>query len=73
MLKAECTTPAEVVDLFARTFFSVSLTDDQKLLLADQLARELGGEDVAAAATYMEEPLRKLLHSMLSLPEYQLG
>ena len=37
------------------------------------LAEELGTEDLLAAQSYMEEPLRKVLHLMLSLPEYQLG
>jgi len=73
VMQAECTSPLEVVDLFARSFFRVALTDDQKFRLAEQLALELGGTDLSQAATYLEEPLRKLLHTMLSLPEYQLG
>jgi uncharacterized protein (DUF1800 family) len=73
VLQSECATPLEVVDLFADAFFRVALTDSQKVDLARQLALELGSDDVAAAASYLEEPLRKLLHTMLSLPEYQLG
>ena len=41
--------------------------------LAEFLAIELGTNDIRAAHTFLEEPLRTLLHLMLSLPEYQLG
>jgi hypothetical protein len=73
VLQAECTTPLEVVDFLSETFFSVALTDEQKFELAQQLAMDLGGDDIVQAASYLEEPMRKLLHMMLSLPEYQLG
>jgi hypothetical protein len=73
VLQAECTTPLEVVDLFAQAFFSVALTHEQMSEFSLQLAAELGTEDIVYAASYLEEPLRKLLHAMLSLPEYQLG
>ena len=73
VLQAECATPLEVVELFAQSFFSVALSHEQISALSLQLAAELGTEDIAQAATYLEEPLRKLLHTMLSLPEYQLG
>lgn len=73
VLQAEITTPLEVVDLFAQAFFSVPLDDEQKFQFAEQLALELGGTDLNQAQTYLEEPLRRLLHRMLSLPEYQLG
>ena len=42
-------------------------------MLADAFERELGTKDVLSARTYLEEPLRVLLHLMLSRPEYQLG
>ncbi len=73
VVQAECTTPLEVVDLFAQAFFSVALPDEQKFQFAEQLALDLGGTDLGQASSYLEEPLRRLLHSMLSLPEYQLG
>jgi len=37
------------------------------------LESELGTSDLAAASTFLEEPLRSTLHLILSLPEYQLG
>jgi hypothetical protein len=43
----------------------------QKLIVF--LNRELGTADVAVARTYMEQPLRLLLHLIMSQPEYQLA
>jgi hypothetical protein len=69
----ELATPAAVVDFFAARFLSVPLdaTTRQKLIAA--FTADLGTSDVLAAATYMEDPLRVLLHMLLSRPEYQLG
>ena len=36
------------------------------------LDRELGTNDISVAQTYMEEPLRLVLHLIMSQPEYQL-
>ena len=73
VMKAELGTPAEVVDYFSTRFLSVALDDEIERLLADLLERELGTSDVFSAGTYMEEPLRVLLHLIMSRPEYQLG
>jgi len=73
VLKAELATPLAVVDHFAHRFLSVPLTEDTRRLLAAAFERELGSADVLANATSLEEPLRVLLHLVLSRPEYQLG
>lgn len=73
VLQAECATPMQVVRFFADEFFRVRLTESTELELANFLTGELGSEDIALSTSYLEEPLRKLLHQMLSLPEYQLG
>ncbi len=73
VLDADLATPREVVDYFARRFFSVPIHEDTVVRLAEFLAIELGTDDIPAADTFLEEPLRTLLHLMLSLPEYQLG
>jgi hypothetical protein len=41
--------------------------------LVQFLTHELGTDQVIGAETYMEDPLRVLLHVIMSLPEYQLG
>ncbi|MDG2276647.1 MAG: DUF1800 domain-containing protein, partial [Pseudomonadales bacterium] len=69
----ELGTPEQVVDNLAARFFSVTLSADTKEALAAYLVAELGSTDVLSSLSFAEEALRKLLHRMLSLPEYQLG
>lgn len=69
----ELGTPDQVVAQLAAHYFAVSLSDETLNALAAFLTEELGTKDVLNALSYAEEPLRKLLHRMLSLPEYQLG
>jgi hypothetical protein len=66
-------TPAAVVDYFADRFLSVALDSATRQKMIDAFTADLGTSDVLAAATYMEDPLRVLLHMLLSRPEYQLG
>jgi len=73
VLEADCATPEDVVEYFERRFFSVPLEPGDRARLAAYLAKQLGTEDVVAATSYLEEPLRHLVHLLLSLPEYQLG
>ena len=73
VVAAELTTPRQVVDYYQSKFFSVRLPESVQLAMVEFLVRELGTEDIQAAGSYLEEPLRKLLHQMLSRPEYQLG
>jgi hypothetical protein len=42
-------------------------------MLIDFLDRELGTSDIALADSYLEDPLRLLVHLIMSQPEYQLG
>ncbi len=73
VLNQELKTPRAVVDYFAARFLSVPLTETTRQQLAATFQQELGSADVLASATVLEEPLRVLLHLMLSRPEYQLG
>ena len=72
-MSAEVETPEEVIALFHGLFFEVSLEQEVLDQLVDFLEQEIGGSDLRSSDGFLEEPLRKLLHSMLSLPEYQLG
>lgn len=69
----ELATPAAVVDYFVQRFLAVPLDGATRQALIDGFAAELGTSDVLAASTYLEDPLRVLLHLVLSRPEYQLG
>jgi len=66
-------TTAEVVDYFLGRLLSVPLDAGDRRRLIDFLDGELGTGQVAAAETYLEEPLRMLVHLIMSAPEYQLG
>ena len=73
VLQHELTTVAQVIDYWESLFFSVALNPEVKADLVRTLRSELGTDNLIDAQSYMEEPLRKVLHQMLSLPEYQLG
>ena len=66
-------TAEQVIHHWQAQFFHVILDENTTKALVARLISELGTDDLHAAATYAEEPLRKVLHLMLSLPEYQLG
>jgi uncharacterized protein (DUF1800 family) len=71
--EARCKTAQEAVDVLLGRFLSVPVSTAQRQRLASFLANELGTSDVVRAASYLEEPLRNLLHLILSMPDYQLG
>jgi hypothetical protein len=73
VLQAGLTTPEEIVEHFVSRFMTVIPDTATQAELARFLEGQLGTPDIAAAATYLEEPLRVLLHLLLSLPEYQIG
>ncbi len=63
----------EVIDYLAGRFLSVTPDEATVRRLSELLAYELGTDDIETAQTWLEEPLRTVLHALLSLPEYQLG
>ena len=73
VIQAGLETPRQVVDFFAARYFSVQPDNETLDELARFLESELGTNDITGAASYMEESLRLLLHTLLSQPEYQLG
>jgi len=66
------TVPA-VVDYFQKRLLRVPLVKDHRNALIAFLSGELGTEDIATALSYLEEPLRMLVHLIMSAPEYQLS
>ena len=73
VLTAELATTTEVVDAFLRRFLRAPLEPGARHAMIAFLDAELGTSDIVAAESYLEEPLRKLLHLIMSTPEYQLG
>lgn len=63
----------DVVEYFWQRFMRVDMNAGTYQMLVEFIDNELGTSDINVAKTYMEEPLRMLLHLILSQPEYQLG
>ena len=63
----------QVVDYLIHRFMRVPPSDATRRKLVAFLDKELGTADISVAQTYMEEPLRLLLHLIMSQPEYQLS
>jgi hypothetical protein len=62
----------QVVDYLIRRFMCVPPADATRQKLSAFLNKELGTADISAAQTYLEQPLRLVLHLIMSQPEFQL-
>jgi hypothetical protein len=72
VLDERLTNSTQVVDYLIHRFMSVPPSEEARQKLVLFLNNELGTTDIAAAQTYMEDPLRLVLHLIMSQPEYQL-
>jgi uncharacterized protein (DUF1800 family) len=63
----------QAVDYMIHRFMRVPPSDGTRQKLIAFLNKELGTTDISVAQTYLEDPLRLLLHLMMSQPEFQLG
>lgn len=70
---AEARTTGEAVDLMLGRFLSVRVSEDTRASMVAFLDGQLGTSDIGRARTYLEEPMRLLLHLIMSTPEYQLA
>jgi hypothetical protein len=73
VLDAKLKNTKEVVDYLIRRFMRVPPGEDARRKLVAFLDKELGTTEIAEAQTYMEEPLRLVLHLIMSQPEFQLA
>jgi hypothetical protein len=64
---------SQVVDYLIHRFMRVPPDEATRQKLIAFLNRELGTTDISVAKTYLEDPLRLVLHLIMSQPEYQLG
>ena len=67
------TDTTEVVDFLIHRFMRVAPGAEARDMLIAFLDNELGTSEIAGARTYLEDPLRLVLHLIMSQPEYQLG
>jgi hypothetical protein len=63
----------QVVDFLIHRFMRVPPGEDARRKLIAFLNKELGTADITVAQSYLEDPLRLVLHLIMSQPEYQLG
>src|SRR5580692_1560369 len=63
----------QVVDYMIHRFMRVPPGEEARQKMISFLDKELGTTDISAAQTYLEDPLRLVLHLIMSQPEYQLG
>ncbi len=73
VLNADLNNTTQVVDYMVHRFMRVPPSDSTRRKLVAFLDKELGAADISVARTYMEQPLRLLLHLIMSQPEYQLS
>jgi len=66
-------TTAQAVDYFLLRLLRVQLAETERALLIEFLDRELGTTQIHRASTFVDEPIRRLIHLIMVTPEYQLG
>ena len=66
-------TTQAIVDHFWNRLLSVPPTTEQRRMLVALVEEHMGTKDVQQALSYIEDPLRVLVHRIMSLPEYQLN
>ncbi|GAC1508199.1 MAG: hypothetical protein NVS1B6_15670 [Steroidobacteraceae bacterium] len=66
-------TTKQAVDYLIRRFMSVPPSDDVRQKLVTFLDKQLGTSDIRTAQSYLDEPLRLVLHLIMSQPEFQLS
>ena len=71
--QASLKTTSEVVDYFLGHLLRVPLAPEDRQSLINFLTQELGTDKIELTVTYLEEPVRHLVHLIMSAPEYQLG
>ena len=73
VLDAKVQNTTQAVDYLIHRFMRVAPGADARRKLILFLDKELGTSDIVAAGSYLDQPLRLLLHLIMSQPEYQLG
>ena len=70
----KCESPQEIIDFFTHRFLNVPLDKNLRKKLIFTLENQLGTNKINIANIVdLEQPLRTILHLILSLPEYQLS
>jgi hypothetical protein len=73
VLKENLENASEVIHYLIHRFMRVPPGDRPRQQLVAFLSEELGTTDTSVSKTYLGDPLRLVLHLIMSQPEYQLG
>ena len=73
VLAERAKTTADAIDLLLRRFLAVPIDDEARATTITFLGEQLGTSDLVRARSYLEEPLRLVVHLIMSAPEYQLA
>ena len=66
-------TTTDVVRYFQKRLLRIPLSREHEAGLISFLDHELGTSNIAISVSYLDEPLRMLVHLIMSTPEYQLS
>ena len=66
-------TTADAIDLLLRRILAVPIDDEARATTIAFLDEQLGTSDLVRARSYLEDPLRLVVHLIMSAPEYQLA
>ena len=61
------------MDALLVRFLRVPVSSETRDSLVSLLDDELGTSDLERARTYLEDPLRRVTHLIMSTPEYQIN
>ena len=64
---------SEAVDYLINRFLTVKINSEKRTMIISFLNNNLGTNNIIEAKTYLEDPLKMVLHLIMSQPEYQLG
>ena len=73
ILENELISTRDAVDYLTKRFLTINISETKKNMLVNFLNQNLGTTNLQEAKSYLEDPLRMLVHLIMSQPEYQLG
>ena len=73
ILNSGATNTNEAIDYLLKRFLTVDIDESKKKKLINFLNENLGTSDLQEAKSYLEDPIKMIVHLIMSQPEYQLG
>ena len=73
ILNSGATNTNEAIDYLLKRFLTVDIDESKKKKLINFLNENLGTSNLQEAKSYLEDPIKMVVHLIMSQPEYQLG